>query len=349
MNLTQAALEALQSSKEGAAQSEPRSHSGDHLDEAEAPSEDAPKEPSDESSEVEVQGEQEPQESDQSEEVPEELPSTEEVYATDDTGKIKIQVDYQDRAKIKRAYQMEASARKYKSERDRLAQTAKELQEVKKTYDSLNDTYKQDGVLGLVKMLGGQEALEEYVSSRIAKEQELAAMSPDERAAYDRDEELNRLRLERDAAKQAAEDEAKRIQELTEQREREALESKLHPAFDRYRMAGQLGNEEHEDLMDSLIWRRSLDAIDALPEGTDVTHQVVGKIFKRESEKVKSLLGEQVKRKSAKQAQTRKVAAAESVQVATKKGTSSNSKEERIESLLKSGNVLDAAKAFFGG
>lgn len=174
-------------------------------------------------------------------------------------------------------------------------------------------------------------------------------MSPDERAAYDRDEELNRLRLERDAAKQAAEDEAKRIQELTEQREREALESKLHPAFDRYRMAGQLGNEEHEDLMDSLIWRRSLDAIDALPEGTDVTHQVVGKIFKRESEKVKSLLGEQVKRKSAKQAQTRKVAAAESVQVATKKGTSSNSKEERIESLLKSGNVLDAAKAFFGG
>lgn len=210
----------------------------------------------------------------------------EEIEVTDDLGRRKIEIDYSDRAATKRAHQQAAGARKlYARNRElREAQTKLEAQvaDGSKAIDrwtKLEGIYQSKGVDGVIETLVGRSA-NDYWAERKANEARLAAMSPAERAAHDKDRETNDRVAEAQRIKEEAEAERQKAKEEREQFDLERLESVVHPEFEAVRMAGKLGDAAREHRIDTMIWDYVQSELVRLSErGVPASREVVRQAF----------------------------------------------------------------------
>lgn len=238
------------------------------------------------------------------------------VAVTDHTGKRKkIKVDYSDKNKIRKAFEMAGGMRKFQAERDSIK---KEFEEFKETagqkassFDKLEEIYQDEGFSGLVNFLEDDpQAFDRLVDEAL----ELRNAGPEAIAQHE--QSLEAKRKSRAEQKRLAELESreKGLQEREEAMEEARLESQIHPAFDRYRFAGKLGDADQEYMLDEMVWNNALKKLEDYPEDVPLTQALIDKEFRNVANKVRKLVNVQAKKQTKKIIKETKKEAAENVQ-----------------------------------
>jgi len=269
----------------------------------------------------------------------------ESITVTDDTGKKKIQIDWNDKDKLKKYVQMAHGARKWQKERDQAIASSKELQEkytsISGNWNALEEAYQAKGIEGLVNLLEGNDnAFAEWEKSRIERHSFLQKASPAQRELFTAQEkeaartaELERLRKEHEEFKSS-------ITAEKEAAELASLEGTINPVFDRYRFADKLGDADAEAMFDEMLWSNTLRRLEAYEEkGVPLTAAVVEREFKEVSTKVRQRINSQADKKAAKTIEKKKREATENAQVAVSSGYRPSALKDEALGLARSGDL----------
>lgn len=273
----------------------------------------------------------------------------EELTVTLENGRrAKILADYEDRTKIRKAYEMAAGMRKFQAERDQERKRSQELSEkmteLKGTWDALEDAYQNGGVEGVIDLLEGREgAHKEYLAKRFEQERLKESMPPDERARLELEE---RLELDRKAKQRQ---DRIRQQELEEMKARlaEADEKEtramIMPAFERYRFKGKLGDEVAEHHFDQAVWMQALSNLEQLDD-SQLTPDTIDKEFARVSSAFARAAKQQATKATIQAVETKKREAKTQAAVSAMKGVNTDSKEQDLMSRLWKGDSTNVLK-----
>lgn len=301
-------------------------------------SEDAPADSSEETSEEEANSEQSkaPEKTSESKEV---------ITVTDEKGKKKITIDYSDKAKIRKAYEMAYGARKWQADRDAARNQAKELQgkvaELEGNFQTLEQIRNSRGIEGLIDVLEGRQgAYKEWLQKQIDRHEYLKKASPEEvellnarEREESRDRELAKLRQE-------LEDRDKKWQEAEERTELRALESRVHPVFDKYRFAGKLGSEDDEHVFDEMLWNSALKRLEPYEEqGLDLSPALIEREFRSVFNVLNKRMSAQAEKRASRAVAQKKQEATENVQSKVMSGYKQGGTAKEAIDMMNSGNL----------
>lgn len=279
----------------------------------------------------------------------------EELILTDESGqRKKIKWDFADREKTKKAVLMAAGARKWQAERDgfksKLEGTSKELTEYKNVWTAVEKAYETTGIEGIVNLLAGrQDAYSQWEEARVEQilrkrqaspselrqieleEREANAAKRAEKAERDRDSVVNTIKQEKEAAQKAA------------------LEGLVHPAFYKYSFTGKLGDERAEEMFNQQVWNSAKANLEAYPEGTNLTQEIVDKEFRQASATIRKYIDKQGDAKAKSVLDNKKAVAATKVAAKASQIVTKNTVEDEIKKGMRGGNLADSLKAFLSG
>ncbi len=277
------------------------------------------------------------------------------IMAKDETGrKQKIEVNYSDKEAIKKAYAAAAGMRKFQAERDVERKAKAELEkkhtELNDVYSKLNDAFQKGGAKAVVALLGsGEQAWHEAVNTELKHRDYLDSLTPDEKYKLEI-QEVKRVGQEQLKAEQTRREAFERqIAEREEQTALRSLESKLNPAFDRYRFAGKLGDEQAESTIDEAIWTKVTNRLSELPDDVELTQGLIDKEFRAVADTYRKVINKQAETKVQKTIETKKVNATERAQVAATKGLKQSTGSKQFVDSIKSGDLASAWAALSSG
>lgn len=314
------------------------------VDDFMSPGEDAPTD-----SQEDPDAEASPSEA-KSEEKPETSGTKEVVTITDDKGKRKVEVDFSDRDKLKKYVQMAHGARKWQAERDQarsqIESVNTELGELKSNWEVMNRVYSDKGVEGLVDLLEGRPgAYQERVKQEMQKAQFLENASPDELEAYKTREANDRNSKELERMRKENEDFRRQMSEKEEKAELASLESRVHPAFDKYRFADKLGNADDELMFDEMLWSSALKRLEPYEEqGVGITPELVEREFRSVATAIRKRIGLQAEKKASKVIEQKKNEATENVQQKVMSGYKRGGVADEARGLINDGNLAGLLK-----
>ena len=269
----------------------------------------------------------------------------ESIVVTDEKGKRRIEVDFNNKDQIKKYVQMAHGARKWQAERDQAINKAKEVESqytaLRGNWDVLEQAYQTSGIEGLVDLLEGKQgAFSEWEKSRIDRYEMLKKASPAERELYEaKERELSRQR-EIEKIRKENEDFKSKVMQEKETAELKSLESTVHPVFDRYRFADKLGDSDTEQMFDEMLWNAALKRLEPYEEkGLPITADLVEREFKSVSTALRKRINVQAEKKAAKVVEQKKREATENAQAAVSSGYRSSSVAKEAEDLIRSGNI----------
>ena len=264
--------------------------------------------------------------------------------------KTKLSIDYSDKKAIKNAFIKAAGMRKFQAERDEAIKkskaTVEEFEALKTDFGKLEAAFQEHGAKGIVELLGGVEAWEDAVNKENEHREYVANLSSEEKYQLElqkRDEQYNKQLT---AERQQRESFQQQIEQEKEQAEIRALQSKLEPAFDRYRFAGKLGDPETENLYDEAIWTKVRGRLSEYPDEVELTQAMIDKEFRAVSSAFRKHIKSQTEKQLKKTVENKKAQTAQRVQMAAKKGLSGQSTQRKILDSIKSGNLTDALNFF---
>lgn len=272
---------------------------------------------------------------------PEESGEIEYVELTDETGRKKIKVDWNNRDAIKKAISMAAGARKWQNERDQLRKTLEqkeaEYQDVSTAWNAIEQAYTTQGLEGLVDLLANKQgAYNEWLQSQVSKELTKRDATPDELEKIQLKERLDRIERERTIESKRLKEREEAIAKERAAAEEAALQSVVNPSFDRVRFAGTLGNEQLEDRLDRAVWSESIDILSNIEEQQGkqaITPAVTRRVFQEVAESLRQGMNIKAKEEAAVAAEARKANVA--TKVATKAQTVQGSRQTDKESFNK--------------
>jgi hypothetical protein len=269
-------------------------------------------------------------------------PDVEEIAVSDEQGRRKIRIDWNDREKIKKYVSMAYGARKWQAERDQVRgelQTMKpKFEELQTNWSAVEEAYKADGVAGLVNLIEGKpdayrdyerKILERYETRKVATPEELDLM--DARDREDRiQRELERIRKENEEIRTG-------VQKDRERAELAQLEAQVHPAFDKFRFAGRLGNADDEHMFDEMLWNTTLKRLQPYEESGKLTAARIESEFRAVASKLRQRMQVQAEKQVAKAVEARKEQATANVQMKAMKGVGQSQQDKDINSLTPDG------------
>lgn len=278
----------------------------------------------------------------------------EEITFTDHKGRRTVKVDFSDRDKVRKLASLAYGSRKFQVERDQSRQElAKEREESKKLKDDMakfESVYEKQGIKGLVMMLEGPEGYENFLKEAKAEQERWEEMDPAERTKVLKDREIE---SEREKARKSEEEYQRRIAELDKRQkeaDEKAFEAKLHPAFDRYRFNGKLGDPVAEHRLDQALWDQTMDALQPYEDkGLEITQAMVDKEFRKASQELGKIINKQVDKKTKVAVQKAKTTAQTKAQAKVSQGMQTSAASEQFKKDINSGNVKDALRSFLSG
>lgn len=267
------------------------------------------------------------------------------ITITDDKGRRRIEVDFNDKEQVKKYVQMAYGARKWQAERDKaqkehkaLAEKSKELEQ---NWELMNRVFSEQGEEGLIDLLRGRKgAYQEHVRKQIDRAKFLERASPEEIQALEareavakQERELARIREENEKFK-------KEVTEQKEQAEMRALESRVHPAFDKYRFAEKLGNPDDEHMFDEMLWNSALKRLEPYEEqGVAITPELVDREFRTVASAIRRRIGGLAEKKATRVVEAKKQEATENVQGSIKAGYRNTGAGKEAADLINAGNL----------
>lgn len=267
-----------------------------------------------------------------------------EINITDDKGRRKVKVDFSDKDKLTKFVQLAYGARKWQKERDDLRG---QLEEKTQMWDKFEEAWK-GGYRGLINTLeGAEDAFDKVVEAEIARRQELEDMSPAQRQSMEVEDRIRKQQMESDKLKSQYEKKLQEIQAKEEAASQKELESRIHPAFDRYRFAGKLNDEVAEHEFDTMLWQRTLAKLESLPDTQDITQAVIDREFRNTAQMMRKHLAAQAEKTVKSVIEQKKQVAANKVQAAAKRNVVKSQTKDEIHESLRSGNIVDGLSKFF--
>lgn len=273
------------------------------------------------------------------------------IAVTDETGrKRKIEIDYSDRAAIKKAHLEAAGMRKFQAERD---QTTKRYQEgeakrkeLETNWQALETAFQSNGVAGLVDLLEGRNgAYKDHLAKEVDKAKFRERASPDEIDALDFKEQAEKLRKDYDRALKDNEKFKKSVTEEREAAEMKETQSRVNPVFDKYRFAGKLGDQNDEQMFDEMLWTTSLNRLKQFEnEGLDISPELVDREFRATASALRKRISVAADKRVTSVIAQKKQEATENVQAKVKSGYNKNSDQEKLTKAIKDGNTGDIFK-----
>ncbi len=267
------------------------------------------------------------------------------IVITDESGKRrKVEVDYSNREAVKKAFTEAAGMRKFQAERDKTIQARKELEkklsERESDWQKLEEAYKKGPEEVFDRLSGTSGAFQQYVQKQLERQKFLENASPEEIKALEANEKADKTA--RELAQIREENEKFRKEMLTQKEEVEtkALESKVHPIFDKYRFADKLDSPEDEQVFDEMLWNSALKRLEPYEqEGLDITPELVDREFRAVSGILRKRIGLQAEKKADKVIAQKKNEAKENVQSTVMSGYKSTTEAQQAKSLIESGDL----------
>jgi hypothetical protein len=280
----------------------------------------------------------------------------EDVIVSDDSGRKKVKVDWNDREKLKKYVQMAAGMRKFQAERDRLNRELSDIQpkykDLADSWQAIEEAFSSGGVRGLINLLGGSnDAYEKHIESEFSRLKARESASPSELERMDLEERLTNERREREKLARQVEDNLKKAQEKEETASMKALESIVHPAFDKHRFAGKLGDEIVEARLDQAVWDQALKRLEDYPDDISLTPSIVEKEFKEVANSFRKIINKQAEQKAQKVVTNKKVAAQEAAAAKAMNGYKPKTSQasEKFKSDIRGGNLVSALSDLMAG
>jgi len=260
---------------------------------------------------------------------------------TDDTGRKRIKIDWNNRDAIKKAISMAAGARKWQNERDQLRKNLEEREaqykDVQTAWDAVEQAYTNQGLEGLVDLLANKQgAYAEWVQQQVDKELQKRDATPDELEKIQLRERLDRIERERNIESKRLKEREDAIAQERAAAEEAALQSVVNPSFDRVRFAGTLGNEQLEERLDRTVWSEAIDILANIEEEQGkqaITPAMTRRVFEEVASSLRQGLNMKAKEEAATAAEARKANAA--TKVAAKAQTVQGSRQVDKESFNK--------------
>jgi hypothetical protein len=272
-----------------------------------------------------------PEEStDSSEDAPEEE-DVEELSLSDETGRKKVKINWKDKTQLKKYVEMAHGMRKFQAERDKAIKAEQALKtnftslegkykETSEAFNRLDQAWQKGGVSALVNLIAGNpKAYEEFEKQIVSKHDFLRSATPEQKKAYEIEEQLNAEKKEREILQKKYEDELKRIQETREANEAKEVENMVTPAFEKYRFQGKLGDPEVEKQLDHAIWTQALSNLERLPD-EEISSAAIEREFRTVAATFSKVIGKQAKDTAKKVVESKKAQASEAVANAASKG-----------------------------
>lgn len=279
------------------------------------------------------------------------------ITVSDDKGRRKIKVDWNNKEKLKQYVQMAYGARKWQAERDQATQALKERDARNKerdgNWDLMNKVFAEQGEEGLIDLLRGKRgAYRELIKSQVEREKLLERASPEEIEALQAREAQQTQARELDRIRKENEEFKKQVTEERERSEMGALQSKVNPVFDKYRFADKLGDPDDEQMFDEMLWTSALKRLEPYEEqGLDITPELVEREFKTVASAIRKRVGIQAERKASKAIEQKKQEATENVQAKVMSGYKSSNSAKEARDMIDSGNLTGLLKQWnkYGG
>lgn len=302
----------------------------------------------DTSSETPVEAEAQPEgeaEVEQEAEVAQPKEDIEEIILTDDEGKKKLKVDWNDREKLKKYIQMAAGMRKYQAERDKLKAEyegyRKQSADKVDSYEALNKAWQSRGMEGVIELLAGEGAYSKFKADAVKEAQFLSSASPEQKKAYEVEQQLLQERREREKLQKEVEENLRQSRQQQEAAQQKEVESLIYPAFDKYRFQGKLGDEVLEHSLDEAVWTQTLARLEKLPEGA-ITQAVVDKEFRTVAATFNKAIQKQASSEAKKVVETKKAQAKEAVTAAAARGMKDTKSSSEVREKIAKGDLKSA-------
>lgn len=272
--------------------------------------------------------------------------STKEVLElTDENGrKRKVEVDYSDRASIKKFVEMAHGARKWQAEKDRAVSSEKAVREKyekdRKILDALEKAYEEQGEEGVLDLIGGKPgASQTWIQQKIERAKFLESASPHEVAALEQRERLEKLERELARNKEESTKREQRIAADKESSQVMELQSRVNPIFEKYRFDGKLGDADDEALFDETLWNTAMARLKPYEEkGVEITRDLVNQAFRETADRLRKRIGVVADKKAAATVEKKKQDATEAAQTATSSSYARGGARSEGEGLLAKGD-----------
>lgn len=276
------------------------------------------------------------------------------INVTDESGKKRLKIDWNDKETIKKQLSLLAGARKWQAERDVALSKLKEVeskQENIKAWDAVETAWTAKGMEGVADLLLGKTgAFKEWRDEEFKKVQAYQQASPQEREYIDMQERIKAQQAQiEETSKRLTQESERAVKDKAEAQQAE-IRSYATDAFMKNRFDGQLGDPVAEQQMNEVIWSQTLARIDAMPDGTQMTPQLFEKEFKAVSDTFRKVVKSQVASGTKKVLDDKKEAAQTKLNSAAKSSAKPATKDsEEFTKNVKSGNITDALKALMSG
>lgn len=274
------------------------------------------------------------------------------IYVTDESGRKKIKVDFSDKAKVKKAFEYAYGFRKMQAERDKsnayVKQIEPEYKELKQSWAAIDKAVQEGGLKGLVNLISGDEkAFDSLIEKEVGLRDWKKTATPSEIERYDAQE----MAASEKRAREKLEKEFQGLRDNVAQTQSDAqmkmLESKVNPAFDKWRFAGKLNNPTLEEMLDKSIWTTALDNLENARQKLGIAeHEMPASMIDQEFRKVRSAFEKvssvQAETKTSQIMQQKKAAAQEKVVAHASKAMAKQTDAEAFASQIRGGNFVDA-------
>jgi hypothetical protein len=278
----------------------------------------------------------------------------EEIIISDESGRKKITVDWNDRTKLKKYVEMAAGMRKFQAERDRvkaeLSKVQSDSREYVDSWTAIETAYSKEGIKGLINLVTGEaDGYDKLLQRELGKLKARETATPSELERMDLEEKFQREARERQKLQAQVEAQLKKATEEREQASLKSLESRVLPAFEKHRFAGKLGDAKVEDRLDKAIWRETLEVLENYPDHVELTPSMIEKEFREASNTYRKLINKQAEEKTKQVIQKKRVAAQETAAVKAMSGMRSNDARDAFKSDIRKGDLTSALTSVLTG
>jgi hypothetical protein len=248
------------------------------------------------------------------------------ITVSDEKGRRKVEVDWNNRDQLRKYVQMAHGARKWQAERDsartEVAKVAGEKEELQKNWNVLESAYQKQGIAGVIDLLEGKPgAHKEWEKKAIERARFLEDATPEQLEAFRAKEAAEQLRRETAQIRKENEEFRKKISEEKDTADLRSLESKLHPVFDRYRFADKLGDSNDEHMFDEMLWNSALRRLEPYEEkGLPISPELIEREFRAVASAIRKRIGSQAEKKASKAIDQKKQEATENAQAQVRSG-----------------------------
>lgn len=272
------------------------------------------------------------------------------ITVTDELGRRrKVEIDFENRDAIKKAYEQAAGMRKFQAERDQTLQKAKQVEDRlaarEKDWGALEQAFSK-GPEHLFDVLnGGQGSFRKFIDQEVQKARFLETASPDEIKALKAQESADLTRRELENIRRENADFKKQVSEEREAAEMRNVESRVNPTFEKYRFASKLGDEATEHMFDEMLWTSTLKKLEAYEEqGLELSRELVDSKFRETADAIRKQIGRQAEKKAGKVIEQKKQEATENVQAKIKSGYSRGGEAEDLKKHIQNNDTASIFK-----